>query len=371
MKCEKVWIVAILLLGLYGCGAGVCTARAQAMNVELGTFGAKGDGIADDTASLQTALNSLKSGQVLHIPAGTYKVTQIIVPANAAMLGDDGAIILGGENGGGIFNIASDHVTMTNLIIDGAMKRKTAVKNDNANYTTLEKCEIRNTMGDMTMGSWAILVKGGSNISIANCSFHDISGPENGIGGDNIGANRAVFAWNVKSMSILNSIFTKISGFEDGDGIHITGDNGWISDVTIQGCTFSDFYKRAVKVQASGVKIINNTMTANPATANSPEHKQFQAAISIFAKNTRVEGNKITLYHSFQGIGVEGIDCKIIGNTIVVDKTGSNYNTAGIYVSAAGSGATITGNTVKNIPAPNGIDFRSATNVNATNNIVQ
>jgi hypothetical protein len=48
------------------------------MNVKA--FGAKGDGVADDTVAIQTALNALGSGgvngYVLYIPTGTYKITQ-------------------------------------------------------------------------------------------------------------------------------------------------------------------------------------------------------------------------------------------------------------------------------------------------------
>ncbi len=39
-------------------------------------FGAKGDGVTDDTSSIQTALNSLSSSNgTLYFPAGTYKIT--------------------------------------------------------------------------------------------------------------------------------------------------------------------------------------------------------------------------------------------------------------------------------------------------------
>ncbi|WP_346355436.1 glycosyl hydrolase family 28-related protein [Azotosporobacter soli] len=366
------WLVIMMLILLGGLQQGKVFAQAGEGNmVELTTFGVKRDGVTDDTAALQAALKSLKSGQTLHIPVGTYKISTINMPAGVTLVGDVGTVIKGGGGGAEIINISTDHVTLKNLIIDGDMKRKTAVKNDNANYTTLEKCEIRNTSGDTTMGSWAVWLKGGSNIAIKNCQIHDVSGPKNGKNGDNIGANRAVVAWNVKKVSILNCVFSKVSGFEDGDCIQITGDSNWISDATIQECTFSDFYKRAVKVQVSGVKVINNTMVANQTANNSATGKQFQAAISVLAKNTLVQGNMITLYHSTQGIGVEGANCKIIGNTVIVDKTGSNYSTAGIYLSSDGSGGIIKNNIVKNIPAPNGIDFRTAKNVISINNIIK
>lgn len=48
--------------------------------VNVKAFGAKGDGVTDDTAAIQAALIAVGSGAanryVLYIPAGTYKITQ-------------------------------------------------------------------------------------------------------------------------------------------------------------------------------------------------------------------------------------------------------------------------------------------------------
>src|SRR4051812_19298926 len=39
---------------------------------------AKGDGVADDTAALQAALNRLKDGATLYFPPGTYRLTHTL-----------------------------------------------------------------------------------------------------------------------------------------------------------------------------------------------------------------------------------------------------------------------------------------------------
>jgi hypothetical protein len=57
-------------------------------------FGAVGDGKADDTAALKAALEKVQNGQVLYLPAGTYRVTQPFVWSNrkgVALLGEDPA----------------------------------------------------------------------------------------------------------------------------------------------------------------------------------------------------------------------------------------------------------------------------------------
>jgi hypothetical protein len=55
----------------------VVSASANAMVANVASYGALGDGVNDDTAAIQSAVNASSGGQVV-IPAGTYKITQPI-----------------------------------------------------------------------------------------------------------------------------------------------------------------------------------------------------------------------------------------------------------------------------------------------------
>ena len=77
-------------------------------------YGAKGDGVADDTSALQAALNDLgKSGHaaVLYVPAGTYRITSTVTlqsQQHVSIIGaDPGTTTLkwGGASGGVLFHI--------------------------------------------------------------------------------------------------------------------------------------------------------------------------------------------------------------------------------------------------------------------------
>ena len=61
------------------------------LSVKDPLFGAKGDGVTDDTAAVQAALNYAASNSIgfVYLPTGTYIVSsQIVIPAQVYLLGD-------------------------------------------------------------------------------------------------------------------------------------------------------------------------------------------------------------------------------------------------------------------------------------------
>jgi len=67
-----------------------------------------GDGVADDTAALQAALNVTNVGKTIYIPAGAYRITQTLAMHNSlgsAVIGNgrDTRIVWAGTNGGVMF----------------------------------------------------------------------------------------------------------------------------------------------------------------------------------------------------------------------------------------------------------------------------
>lgn len=69
------------LVGFLPAGSGAVPRTAQAKMrdiVSVKDFGAVGDGVTDDTAAIQAALNAVVSGQVLLFPPGTYKTSMTL-----------------------------------------------------------------------------------------------------------------------------------------------------------------------------------------------------------------------------------------------------------------------------------------------------
>lgn len=68
-----------------------------AQYVSVKDFGAKGDGVTDDTAAIQATLNNVENGSLVYFPAGTYYVTDKITLTKDLILqgsGETGSIIL-------------------------------------------------------------------------------------------------------------------------------------------------------------------------------------------------------------------------------------------------------------------------------------
>ncbi|HMH50737.1 MAG TPA: glycosyl hydrolase family 28-related protein [Candidatus Acidoferrum sp.] len=73
------WGIPLLLASL------VCAAAAPALGqvVDVKSFGAVGDGMADDTAAFQAALNAPASS--VYVPKGTYRITATLVLTRCAL----------------------------------------------------------------------------------------------------------------------------------------------------------------------------------------------------------------------------------------------------------------------------------------------
>jgi hypothetical protein len=62
-----------------------------AKRVNVKDYGAIGNGVADDTAAIQSAANAAKDGKLLYVPTGTYSTSaQILLPASTGGLVGDG-----------------------------------------------------------------------------------------------------------------------------------------------------------------------------------------------------------------------------------------------------------------------------------------
>ena len=69
--------------------------RQETCAVSVRDFGAKGDGVTDDTAAIQTALNCLPAGGRLFFPAGTYCTAPLALKSHITLELAEDAVLLG------------------------------------------------------------------------------------------------------------------------------------------------------------------------------------------------------------------------------------------------------------------------------------
>lgn len=71
------------------------TTKEETASVNVKAFGAKGDGVSDDTKACQTAINCLPKGGRLYFPAGTYLTAPLCLKSHMTLELAEGATILG------------------------------------------------------------------------------------------------------------------------------------------------------------------------------------------------------------------------------------------------------------------------------------
>lgn len=105
------------LQGIYDSGK---FSQLGIINVKDAPFNAKGDGLADDTAAVQSALNA---GGVVFFPSGSYKATHLNIPDNTVVLGasrDKASLRLATDNPNDILlYVTGGNVSIKNLTLLG------------------------------------------------------------------------------------------------------------------------------------------------------------------------------------------------------------------------------------------------------------
>ncbi|MBN1418977.1 MAG: hypothetical protein JXP34_09385 [Planctomycetes bacterium] len=147
-------------------------------------FGAKGDGIADDTGALQKALDGLQKHErscVLYVPAGTYRITATVATVRkahqdcmgVAIIGEDPATTIirwDGPAGGMMLKYDAWYSRISRLTLDGAGKAGAALAYGDAFSTYNETSDMvfRDAGVGMSMGT---ADNGQAENEVLRCAF--------------------------------------------------------------------------------------------------------------------------------------------------------------------------------------------------------
>lgn len=105
-------------------GAGAVTTNVQAklrQTVSVKDFGAVGNGIVNDTAAIQAAIDSLSSDSTLVFPAGAYKINQVVFDgiSRIAVTAYGARFLLTGNNAGFVVKGVCDNIDVFGGVLVG------------------------------------------------------------------------------------------------------------------------------------------------------------------------------------------------------------------------------------------------------------
>jgi hypothetical protein len=266
--------------------------------VSVKDFGAVGDGVADDTAAIQAAIDAVSGGNVF-FPFGTYFITGTVNVDSNCILDFDQSQINTNYNG----------ILFSLIGADGARKENVVFRNGRFTATTIG-----------TGGQQAIQAMWANNVFVQNCEFTDFGGVAVKFNGGNS---------NVEVSHCKATDIGVISFYAEGDG---TTSNKGCYNVRFLYNTVSGFDYGIEAKQSSYVKIIGNTLT-NGAVGSTKYAilvtRDYSSGNEIVPRNIIITENSVDSCANF-GIYTTTSADVIVSNNRVKDAGGQ-----GIVVSGA------------------------------------
>ncbi|GGH37354.1 glycosyl hydrolase family 28-related protein [Paenibacillus segetis] len=317
--------------------------------INVTKLGAKGNGVSDDTAAIQKALNQVaQSGETLYFPKGVYMVNPtktLIVSSNTTITGDGASSIIRAANTGfgwEMVRVSGKNISISGVSLDGnnRVNRVLAI-GGGSSQVTVKEAFVANATHSTDRNSpyyvgvvCGIIVYGNSNtITISNTEVSNVISRNLTAGSLIARGIYLTITWGstekaAKKVTIMNCYIHHIGPADDGDGIHyedpgLDNNKGENVGSIITGNRFSYCAKRAIKVYAQGVDIIGNSIE-NPylnnnyymGTNKGSLAPDMYSAISIYGSNNTVVSNKIFGVGSFYG-AIE-ISAAVQVNNIVI-----------------------------------------------------
>jgi parallel beta-helix repeat protein len=313
--------------------------------VSVKDFGAVGDGVADDTAEIQAAVDSMSAGSSLFFPGGTYLVTGIQLSGtlqNKTGLSfvSESAVI---KLANGITNKnTAEIVSGSDYLISGL-----TFKGNKGTVTTTGTDDSYRYFNALYVG--AVAGKTLSNVKIEYCSFDDA--PYCGLMAGSGPVEPAAILPGVDSLSVNGCSFT-------GNEVGVAG--GAQRNAAYTGNTFADndIYGLLIDVNSTSVSVTGNTVSHLSAagainaclyaynsdfisfTGNVCRGGRVGVLLDTGANFCTVSGN--TCYAQT----VNGIRAINAAHTTVSGNTVKDAGQTGIYLGTVSTQCTLTGNVV-------------------------
>jgi hypothetical protein len=242
------------------------------ISVKDSAYGAKGDGVTDDTAAIQAAINSAPGGGVISFPIGWYKVTGLNITQGGITLKGQGPAtkILASNNTSTVVNCIGTQITIDQLSFHtvGFVQRTGGKYIQLNSDSTVSNCHFG-------QGFTAIAVEGSVSIyTIDSCVFRDFNtnNTSDVIFIDTVGAdgsiNDCIFDNNASLMprsgirlySCQDVTLSNLNIIQCGNDLLIDPPNGKVVASLYASNTFFDTAKNGILItpQAGGAVVRTN-----------------------------------------------------------------------------------------------------------------
>jgi parallel beta-helix repeat protein len=337
--------------------------------VSVKDYGATGAGVVNETAYFTAAVNSVSaSGGTVTVPCGTYKISNLSIPAGVTLNGNGKCSILKKNANGPILTLTGANPAVLSMYFDGnyasysgntvvlyyttnaSVKNSTFINNDNSgtNYATIS-------------GYYA--------------SYSEISGNViNTLGRMGIYLEGTCTAANIHDNDITVSYPVSVGNGPDGISIvpGYVGADGSDVRVVNNRITSNGF---CIEVGSISVPTaLRPTVALNKCTVGAPSGLTPYGGYSLPGTDgANVMGNTVSFNnHDTQTAGIElpfSTNCNITGNTIDMSSPGVRTGERGIILEST-SGCNVTGNRIINMPGNGalGIFATTSTGPDVSNN---
>lgn len=314
--------------------------------INVKDFGAKGDGISDDTLSIQTALNTgTKKKLTIYFPAGTYIVNPnatLTLKSNTSITGDGAESVIKADKskfGWGLLHISGTNIQIKQMKFDGnhAVNRvlviqpgSSLVQISNSLVTSASQSNEKSTDFYSSIVAGVVIYGNTNSILIDQTeiqnviSLHPLAGSliARGI---YITTTQGSSEKPSTNLNIQNSTIHDIGPADDGDGIYYEDpllDKNIIENTnsSIMNNTFYNCAKRAIKLYANGINVTGNHIINDFINNNYYQGKDkgklapdMYAGISVYGNNIKISDNVLGGKGSYYS-GIEITSSKTVKN---------------------------------------------------------
>jgi hypothetical protein len=235
------WIISTFQ-GFTQNGTGAVARSIQAElsdKISVKQFGAKGDGVTNDTGSIQAAINAAAAlSLALHIPASTYMCTTLTLPSNLVLEGDGvGSVLklIAGTNAHLLSASSVSSISLRKLVLDGNKANQTAGVISRCFYAVTcndivaEDVIVQNATDHgfhVSVGSSTSPLTGSNRVTLTRCQFNNNGSVIGANGGSGVSiAGSYLWATDCYSSGNILDGFKFIGQYVTAKGCHATGNS--------------------------------------------------------------------------------------------------------------------------------------------------